>query len=216
MVLILISIIVGVDKTISVILLSIGTSTLASAIVSFLNYRYLIRQNDATQIIDMWGINKIYSTRAEINVETNELLKHTKKLEMCAMGLKGFRDAQGKTIEERVKEGMFIKILTLDPDSQFLSIIDKTEGLIIGSTKTDIISLIEWVDKLKKLQIVENQILIKTYDHYPYDFYFNMDGIVFTGPYQNKTSQQTITYKYDKNTKGSKVYIEYFDSLWEK
>lgn len=43
-----------------------------------------------------------------------------------------------------------------------------------------------------------------------------MDGIVFTGPYQNKTSQQTITYKYDKNTKGAKVYIEYFDSLWEK
>ncbi|MBQ8604150.1 MAG: hypothetical protein IJ410_04830 [Oscillospiraceae bacterium] len=149
-VLILISIIVGMDKTISVILLSIGTSTFASAIVSFLNYHYLIRQNNATQIVDMWGINKIYSTRAEINVETNELLKHTKKLEMCAMGLKGFRDAQGKTIEERVKEGMFIKILTLDPDSQFPSIVDKTEGLMVGSTKTDIISLIEWVDKLKK------------------------------------------------------------------
>lgn len=214
-VLILVSIIIGVNTTIAVILLSVGTSILASAVVTWLHSRYFFRQNNSSQLIQYWGIDKIYKTRSEINTETNELLKQTKKLEICAMGLKNFRDAQGKIIEKRISEGMFLKILTLDPCSSFLPIIDQTENVVIGSTKTDIASLLEWVRSLKKFQIVDNQIEIKTYDHYPYDFYFNMDGIVFTGPYQNKKSQQTITYKFSANTLGAKIYEDYFSSLWE-
>ena len=213
-ILILIAIIIGADKIPAVILLSIGTSILASTVVSALNSRYLIQQNNASQLVEHWGIDKIYQTRDEINTETNGLLTHTKNLEICAMGLKGFRDAKGKIVEKRITEGMSLKILTLDPNSSFLHMVDQTEGVVSGATKADIESLIEWLTGLKELQIMEGQIQIKTYDHYPYDFYFNMDGVVFTGPYQNKTSQQTITYKYAANTRGANIYKSYFDSLW--
>ena len=73
-----------------------------------------------------------------------------------------------------------------------------------------------WIEEIKQKQILPNQIQIKVYDHYPYDFYFCMDGIVFTGPYQAKTSQQTITYKYLANTHGANMFREYYDQLWER
>lgn len=215
-VVILIAVLIGVEKTFSVVMLSVGTSILASAIVSSLNARYLIQQNTAVQTLERWGLERIYETRAEINAETNKLLQHTTTLDICAMGLKGFRDAQGKAIEKRISEGMLLKILTIDPSSKILLDIDQTEGVAAGSTQATIISLIDWIDELKKIQIRPNQIELKIYDHYPYDFYFCMDGIVFTGPYQAKTSQQTITYKYLANTYGAKTFIDYYNSLWEK
>ena len=215
-IIILVAILIGVGKTISVVMLSVGTSILASAIVSGLSARYLITQSNAVQTFERWGLEKIYETRAEINVETNELLQKTKTLEICAMGLKSFRDAQSKAVEKRISDGMSLKILTIDPSSSILSDIDQTEGLAIGSTKATIDSLIVWVEELKKTQILPNQIELKVYDHYPYDFYFCMDGTVFTGPYQKKTSQQTITYKYLSNTHGAKNFIDYFCKLWEK
>lgn len=214
--LISISISMGVEKTLSVVLLSIGTSIFASAIVSYLNSKYIIQQSNAIQMIEHWGIDKIFEARAEINGETNELLKNTKKLEICAMGLKGFRDAQSRLIEKRIMEGMSLRILTIDPNSDVLQMIDQTEGVGAGSTKATIESLISWIYELKKRQIRANQIEIKIYDHYPYDFYFCMDGIVFTGPYQSKTSQQTITYKFLANTLGASIFNNYFESLWEQ
>ena len=57
---------------------------------------------------------------------------------------------------------------------------------------------------------------MKFYNHYPYEFYFNVDGVVYVGPYQDKTSQQTITFKFNKNSKGAKCYNEYFERLWTK
>lgn len=214
-VVILMAIILGVQKTISVVMLSVGTSILASAIVSSLSAHYMLQQSNAVHTIERWGLDKIYETRAEINTETNELLQNTKRLEICAMGLKGFRDAQGKVIEKRISDGMYLKILTIDPSSKILSDIDKTEGIATGSTKATILSLIDWIEELEKKQIRPNQIELKTYDHYPYDFYFCMDGTVFTGPYQPKTSQQTITYKYLAKTHGANTFRDYYNLLWE-
>lgn len=212
---ILIAIIVGTEKIISVVMLSVGASILASAIVGNLSTRYLIQQNDNLQTIERWGISGIYEARSEINTETNNLLLTTKKLEICAMGLKGFRDAQSKTIEQCVARGMILRILTLDPSSKILSEIDRTEGLSEGSTRATIISLIDWIEELKKKQLGPTQVELKIYDHYPYDFYFCMDGTVFTGPYHTKTSQQTITYKFSANTLGANTFKSYYESLWE-
>ena len=214
--LVLVAIIIGAEKNISVILLSIGTSIIASAIITFLNSKYLINRNNTVQLIEQWGIGQIYETRAEINVETNKLLKSTKELEICAMGLKGFRDAQGELLESRIASGMKLRILTLSPQSDYLAKVDEEEGLAQGSTKATIESLLEWTNELKKKQQNENQSSVRVYDNYPYDFYFRLDNTVFTGPYQPKTSQQTITYKYLAYSRGARVFRNYYNSLWEK
>lgn len=213
---IFIAIFVGVEKTLSVVLLSIGTSIFATAIVTHLNSYYIIRQNEITEMIDHWGIEKIYSARAEINAETNEALRKADVLDICAMGLKGFRDAQSARISERISKGMRLRILTIDPQSEFLRMIDETEVIAEGSTRTDILTLLDWIEDLRRNQRYENQIEIRLYDHYPFDFYFCIDGTVYTGPYQAKTSQQTITYKFSVGTNGANAFKDYFESLWEK
>ena len=213
---ILSAVLLGTEKTVSIILLSIGTSVFASAIVTWLNSRYLLEKSNAVQLMEQWGIGQIYETRAEINAETNQLLKTTKELEICAMGLKGFRDSQGDLIESRIASGMRLHVLTLSPTCAYLAKIDEEEGLVEGSTKASIEALLRWLNELKEKQIDNNQICVRFYDNYPYDFYFCLDGIVFTGPYQPKTSQQTITYKYRAYSYGAQLFRNYFNMLWEK
>lgn len=204
------------DNTMFTILISIGTSILATAIVTYLNSKYLIKQSVINEMIQAYGLDGIYRTRAEANFETNELLKKAKSLEICAMGLKNFREAQGSFIAQKVSEGMKIKIITIDPRSRGLSEIDENESNTHGATQRSIEELIEWVSELKETAILEGQVEIRTYDRYPYDFYFCIDGDVFTGPYHDKSSQQTITYKYLASTLGAKVFTDNFNKQWEK
>lgn len=204
------------EETLFTVLISIGTSILATAIVTFLNSKYLIKQRKINEMVQTYGLDGIYKTRAEANVETNELLENVKRLDVCAMGLKNFRETQGNLIEQKISEGLKIKILTIDPNSEILSQIDKNENNAIGSTKKSIEDLIDWVDKLKEKSIVEEQVEIKIYSRYPYDFYFCIDGDVFTGPYHDKSSQQTITYKYLAKTHGANIFTKNFNEQWKK
>lgn len=215
-ILILISFIVCVKDTVQTVLLSIGTSILATAIVTGINAKYLISQSEMISMTEKWGLTKIYTARSQINKYTNKALTRTKKLDICAMGLKGFRDAQDKNIEKRVSEGMKLRILTLDPQNPYLSDIDRKEGLSIGSTKQTIESLLLWTSYLQKLQKNPGQVQIKTHKDYPHDFYFAVDNAIFVGPYESKTSQQTITYQYNTHGQGANYYRNYFERLWKK
>ena len=48
------------------------------------------------------------------------------------------------------------------------------------------------------------------------DFYWRMDDDLYIGPYwQGYSSQQTITYKFDKGGEGFRVYTDYFEKLWD-
>ena len=80
-----------------------------------------------TVIVEHWGLGGIYKQRAEINLFTNKMLKKANRLDICAMGLKGFRDAQGKVVAQRVASGMSLRVLTIDPEGDVLSEIDKTD-----------------------------------------------------------------------------------------
>lgn len=211
---IIIAVLIGTEAICSVILLSVGCSVLSTAIINIINSVYQIQQNNAHQTIQKWGIDGIYETRAEINPETNDLLKHIKTLEICAMGLSNFRDAQSSLVKKRISEGMQLKILTMDPDSPFLTNVDKAENHAEGYTRHSIEQLFVWLAELKSVQKYDNQIEIRTYNHYPHDFYYCMDGIVYTGPYLPKSSQQTITYKFLAKSKGAALYQEHFEKVW--
>lgn len=110
---------------------------------------------------------------------------------------------------------MNLRILTLDPTNPYLSEIDRKEGLAVGSTKATVESLILWVKQLQKLQLADGQVEIKTYMDFPHEFYFCIDGTVFIGPYESKTSQQTITYRYNAHGQGARYYSDNFERLWK-
>ena len=214
-ILILLTFIDCVVDPLKAILLSIGTSILATSIVTALNAKYLVSQSNATAMTEKWGLEGIYTVRANINTHTNKALARANQLDVCAMGLKGFRDAQGKNIANRVSKGMRIRILTLSPNSPFLSEIDRNEGLAEGSTKASIESLLKWISELQKIQLSPGQVEVKTYNTYPHEFYFCIDGTIYIGPYENKTSQQTITYRFNPYGQGARYYSNYFENLWK-
>lgn len=77
---ILVSVIIGTGDAISIIFISIGTSILASGVISFINYFSKIREENYKHMLRYWGLSEIYKTRAEMNSESNKELKKAKHL----------------------------------------------------------------------------------------------------------------------------------------
>ena len=175
------------------------------------------RAKTCHNLVEDWGIINIFETRQKMNARCDELYnKLVNTLDICAFGLTSFRDAKGKSIEEKVRNGLHIRILTPDPSSIYLKQRESDELNVEGNISFQISALAEWVKRLKKIAPVESNIQQKYYDSLPLDFYWHQEDSIFVGPYlQHKSSQQTISYEFKKGSRGYKYYQDYFDDLWE-
>lgn len=215
-ILVLIGITIGVEKIFSQVCLSIGTSLMASSIVVFVSSKYLVKQNKIKDMIQQWKLSGIFETRAEMNKSTDFNLKNNKEsLDIVAFGLKSFRDSKKGLIEQKIKQGMNIRILTINPESQFLKERERVEKEVDGQIKNTIIQLSSWVRDLQQDEIHEHQVQIKYYDSLPLDFYFGLDNAIYIGPYlYGIQSQQTISFEFKKGGQGFNHYKDYFEQLW--
>ncbi|MCH1923727.1 hypothetical protein L9G74_10875 [Shewanella sp. C32] len=196
--------------------ISVACSILASNIIMFLTSEYMLRSQRRSEIIDRWGVEAIYRTRAEMNTATNiSLLQCNETIEIVAFGLKSFREAKSEEIETLLQKGVSIKILTINPDSKILDFVDQREDLLTGSTKKSLEDLASWVAALKAKSKKFN-IEIRFYDALPLDFYFKVDERVYVGPYlKGLSSQQTISYEFSRG-EGYSYWSKYFSKLWEE
>lgn len=166
--------------------------------------------------LEYWNLEKIFKTRAEKNTESDPKLERhdTKQLDGIAFGLSSFRSAREKDVLACLKNGMNMRLLIMNPDSDFVKQRALEEGAHIDSISTSIVGLVEWANKLNR-ESDSGKIQIKYYNAMTLDFYWRMDDVVYVGPYlYNIMSQQTITYKFVKDGKGFDVYTDYFESLW--
>lgn len=195
--------------------ISVGCSILASNIIMFLTSEYMLRSQRRAEIIDRWGVEAIYGTRSEMNASTNISLSKCKDtVEIVAFGLKAFREMKSDEMEKLLGKGVKIKILTLNPDSKILDLVDEREDLVVGSTRKSIESLASWVAELKGKSNCYD-IEIRFYDALPLDFYFKVDDRIYVGPYlKNLSSQQTISYEFSRG-EGYSYWSKYFAKLWE-
>jgi hypothetical protein len=215
-ILVLLALLLDIQKTVGLIFVSIGTSIIASSVVVYLSSKYLFKQNRIKEIIEIWGLSGIYKTRAEMNISSNVKLRNANEcIDIIAFGLKGFRETQSQLIEDKIRRGMKIRIVTINPNSKYLSQREKDEKEIDGQIKNTVEQLTEWVFNLKKNQIKQDQVQIKYYDTLPFDFYFRIDNNVFIGPYlYGISSQQTISYEITGNKEGFNYYTTYFERIW--
>lgn len=193
--------------------LSVGCSLIASGLV-ILMHDFFIEKRILSSL-DEWKIEKIFSTRAEKNAESDpELTKIKYCIDAVAFGLSSFRSRQTSKIEACLRRGVNIRIITMNPNSPYLCVRDAEEKKGEGSTKYSIEQLIQWADTLNRID-AKGKIIIKGYSCMTLDFYWRMDDVVYIGPYwYGVDSQQTITYKFSDGGKGFAQYTEYFDSLW--
>ncbi|MGB4313138.1 MAG: hypothetical protein WBJ17_09455 [Natronincolaceae bacterium] len=215
-ILVIIALIVKTNTFWGQVCISTGTSFLASSIVVFISSKYLFKQSKIKEIIEEWGLVGIYETRQNMNPYCNlNLEKNKKQLDIIAFGLKGFRHSKGDLVKDKITGGMKLRIITIYPESEFLTERERAEGCIEGEIKNTINQLIEWVELLKKNQLEENQVQIHCDDTLPFDFYFKLDNSVYVGPYlYGMDSQQTISYEFKCNSKGYHYYSNYFEKVW--
>ena len=131
------------------VIISIGASTIAGSVVAYITSIYMFKKKKQKEVTEVWGLRSITGSRAEMNIEINKRLeKIDKSLDIIAYGLKSFRESKGNLIEDKIKKGVAVRILTVDPYSKILSYRDLAENRLPGSTSNDIKQLITWIEKL--------------------------------------------------------------------
>ena len=166
--------------------------------------------------LDEWKIEKIYSTRAEKNADSDpELTKAKYQIDAVAFGLKSFRTKQEKKVEACLRKGVNFRIITMNPNSEYISAREKEENETEGQIKKTIEDLVSWANRFNSKGL-KGKIIVKGYNCMTMDFYWRVDDELYVGPYQyGISSQQTITYKFISGGKGFTQYTEYFEQLWD-
>lgn len=202
------------NATFNTVILSLGTSIVATSIIAFLNTTYTAYQLEIADLASTWRLQGLFKTRAEMNDASNRALaKLSKNLDITAYGLKQFRQTQETVLVNRVRAGAQVRILTPRPDSEFVKQRAKDEGEPVDQIALSIRALIDWKNALSGP--VKANIKIKTYDAIPLDFYFRVDDLVFVGPYHHGlASQQTPSMSFAYGGVGYRYYDEYFERLW--
>lgn len=191
----------------------VGCSLLASAFVILLN-NFLVNPKKENPL-EKWGIDKIYKTRAEKNLESDPELEHASlRVDAIAFGLKTFRTQQHARVVRCLQRGVNFRIITMKPDSPFVRQREIEEDEQEGQIEKTIIDLISWANILNT-KSYPGKIEIKGYSCMTLDFYWRVDDNLYIGPYWYRLgSQQTITYRYNKVGLAFSLYTEYFDRLW--
>ena len=156
--------------------ISIGCSLIASGLVILLTALFV----DRIQLnpLDEWKIEAITSTRAEMNKDCDEQLEKVRhQVDVIAFGLNSFRTAQTENqILAYLKKGVNFRILTMDPNSHFISEREKAEEK--ANIRNTIEKLIEWANKLNDRN-TKGKIIVKGYDTMTLDFYWRTDNSLY-------------------------------------
>ncbi|TVV45419.1 hypothetical protein [Thalassolituus sp. C2-1] len=196
------------------VLLGVSGSLVSSVFIIYITSEYIIRNVIKEQIVDIWGLEAIYRTRAEMNQSTNEALRnYCGRVDIIAFGLSGFRQARELEINALLSRGATFRILSLAPGSAMLKNIDESESLVEGATRKSIEDLKSWADKINK-ELGREAVCIRYYDSLPLEFYFRVADRVFVGPYlKNMQSQYAISYEY-VGGEGVNYWKAYFEKNW--
>ncbi|WP_417338792.1 hypothetical protein [Faecalibacterium sp.] len=193
---------------------NIGCSLLASAVVALITALLVDRRKENP--LDEWKISKIYSTRAEKNADSDPELERARyQVDAVAFGLSNFRNKYENKVEICLKKGVNFRILTMNPESEFVAAREREENTAPNQIKKSIEDLVAWADKLNAKNY-KGKIIVKGYNCMTLDFYWRVDGEVFVGPYwYGQLSNQTITYAFADGGKGFQQYSNYFEKLWD-
>lgn len=160
-------------KSSSSIMLNIGCSFIASSLVALVTV-FLVEREKISPI-EEWKIVKIYSTRAERNSEADPNIENARYcIDGIAFGLSTFRTMYGKKIEQCLKKGIQIRLITMDPDGQFISFREEEEKTSSGGIRDTINDMVKWANELNQ-NSNKGKIVIKCYKSMTLDYYWRVD-----------------------------------------
>ena len=190
------------DLTAQTIFLSIGTSLLASAIVSWLSSEYLIENERVKRVIENWQLSNLYQTKADMNEgESNKALEECSgSIDIVAEGMHNFLSVKGLVLRRM-----------LDQRAKDESLTGKR-----GHTDTagQVMELLHWVEQTRQ-EVQGCDISIRFHSSYPAYSYLKIDSKVFVSPnLWLLPSQQSIAFSFFEEGIGGKYFEQYFEQLW--
>lgn len=192
------------------VLQGIGISLLASGVMSIMSI-FFINDEDCARTAKAWGLEHVYRTRGEMNSACDEYMQYAKSIKAIAFGFRSLRDSQEAKIIQILNKNGIVKLLTMKPGSEALTLREKDERQNISESINE---LIEWAKDINSKNL-PGKIEIRYHDHLPSDFVFLMNNRLFAGPYEyGKDSQQTISFEYNVTGSAYEYYDKYFDRLW--
>lgn len=122
-------------------------------------------------IIGRWGIDKIFRTRAEKNYESDRILEshRIKQLDGIAFGLRSFRTQRTNDIVSCLKNGANIRLLIMNPYSDFAVQRAREEHEPDDSISKSIEDLLDWVKDVRS-KSKNGNIQVKLYNSMTFGF----------------------------------------------
>ena len=203
------------------IFLSVGTSMLATAIVTKINASYLVKSQRVEKLISTWQLYNIYKTKADMNtIDANRALEQCRdSIDIIGEGLSTYIAAQGNVLRDKLlKEGVKVRIISCDSAEMLeLRAKDESRGWKEGSIAVGkVLALKEWVEKLREeLGDKEENLQIHYHSTYPGLSYLRIDSMLFiSANLWRKPSQQSFAICFTDKGEGGKYFKEYFEDIW--
>ncbi len=204
-----------INDTIYTILLSIGTSIIASSLVSWIGEKYLFESKRINDIIKEWNLYNCYETKAKMNIDSNECLENCSgAIDIIAEGMYNFLNAKSPLLENLMEKGVKVRIISCD-NAEMIEQKSKDESFGKGGHDTEtwkILSLKQTVDTWKEKKY---RVELKFHSSYPAFSYLRIDSYIFVSPnLWMHPSQQTFAISFLQKGKGAKYFMNEFENLW--
>lgn len=188
------------------VFISVLASGIVTSVMSILTDRIEINP------LDQWCIKNVYQSRQIMNADCDEIIKKAKnQIDVVAFGLKHFREEVD--VESMLKKGVKFRIITMNPESEFVRQREMEEGKDEGYIQESIYDLVKWADDLNR-RTYRGKIEVKGYSCMTLDFYWRVDDTIFSGPYwYDYDSQATVSYSFGSG-RTFDIYSQYFEKLW--
>lgn len=208
----------GQTEPTKTVLIAIGTSLIATGAAGMIIWVYLARVERNSDKLDNFfraGLEWVHERRAAQirNEYATRLQKATDQIDIIGFGLSDFRrdyiDELG-AMSARAQ----IRILLLDPSSDYASQRDKEEGQTVGTISAEITEFVSQYQKRYSTSPPVN-LRLKFYTSLPLLNVFRIDNETFFGPYlAGKASGNTFTMRVARGSIFDQL-ATHFEELWE-
>lgn len=213
-VLILISLLWENNTFWSTLLISVGCSILATGIVTIVTSSHMIGRREKKEILDEWGLQAIFSTKAKMNERSNECLENAKNnIDIIAIGMVNFLNVKRQLLENKLAKKVQIRIISCDSTMMLeqREIDESSSKQPTHVMKRQVKELTNWVKSLA----TKHDIQIKYHSTYPGFSYLRIDDHVFWGPnLPLLISQQNFAFEFSIRGEGGEYLNKYFETLW--
>ena len=195
------------------ILISIGTSLIASGVIALLDLWKEILKNKVldkiNNVLVKGGIDSIYEKR-DLD-KYDELMKSLKdKLEITGYTLNAFFESYSDLLVEKVKNNpaLSVRVILVVPSSEFARHRAELEGRNYEAYQNSVDRVVKTFQDFRNIEIRQISTPLTT-------MIFRIDDIMFIGPhFYKKTSKSTITVELKKKGWVFEEYEREFERLW--